>query len=69
MLVEPGATVMNSVGIKAYTSCAEGFTATVATLHNGLYGAILAVLQNGNDAVAVATAVAASPWGTGTFSV
>ena len=66
---EPGATVMNGVGVKAYTSWAEGFTATVATLHNGLYGAILAALQNGNDAVAVAAAVAASPWGTGAFGV
>ena len=44
---EPGATSMNSVGVKAYTSWAEGFTATVATLGNGLYAPILAALQQG----------------------
>jgi len=66
---EPGATVMNSVGVKAYTSWAEGFTATIATLRNGLYGPILAALRKGDDAVAVAAAVASSPWGTGAFGV
>jgi len=66
---EPGATVMNSVGVKAYTSWAEGFTATVATLRNGLYGPILSALRRGDDAVAVAAAVASSPWGTGAFGV
>ncbi len=66
---EPGATSMNSVGVKAYTSWAEGFTATVATLRNGLYGPILSALQKGDDALAVAAAVAASPWGTGAFGV
>ena len=50
---EPGATVMNSVGVKAYTSWAEGFTATVATLRNGLYGPILAALSR---------ATTPSPW-------
>jgi len=66
---EPGATVMNSVGVKAYTSWAEGFTATIATLRNGLYDPILAALRKGDDAVAVAAAVASSPWGTGAFGV
>lgn len=66
---EPGATDMNGVGVKAYTSWAEGFTATIATLRNGLYGPILAALQKGDDALAVAAAVAASQWGTGAFGV
>ncbi len=66
---EPGATAMNGVGVKAYTSWAEGFVATVATLRDGLYGPILAALQRGDDALAVATAVAASPWGTEAFGV
>ena len=65
---EPGATSMNSVGVKAYTSWAQGFTATLATLHNGYYGGILAALRAGDNAIAVADAVAASPWGTGNFS-
>jgi hypothetical protein len=66
---EPGATSMNSVGVKAYTSWTQGFTATVATLHDGYYTDILAALQNGGDAQAVADAVAASPWGTQAFVV
>ena len=65
----PGATVFNSVGVKAYTSWAQGLRATVITLNNGLYGGILAALRSGHDANAVADAVAASPWGTGSFRV
>jgi len=65
---EPGATAMNSVGVKAYLSWAQGFTATIATLRNGYYGGILAALRAGDDAIAVADAVASSPWGTGNFS-
>ena len=65
---EPGATSMNSVGVKAYRSWAQGFQATITTLRNGYYGGILAALRRGDDAFAVAAAVAASPWGTGSFS-
>ena len=65
----PGATSMNSVGVKAYVSWAQGLAATLNTLHNGLYERILAALRAGNDAQAVADAVAASPWGTGSFAV
>jgi len=64
----PGATVFNSVGVKAYTSWAQGLKATVITVHNGYYGGILEAMSRGNDAQAVADAVAASPWGTGSFS-
>ena len=64
----PGATVFNSVGVKAYTSWAQGLKATVITMHNGFYGGILDALSRGNDAQAVADAVAASPWGTGSFT-
>ncbi len=65
----PGATSMNSVGVKTYLSWAQGLAATVNTFNNGLYGGILAALRAGNDAQAVADAVAASPWGTGSFDV
>ena len=65
---ERGATSMNSVGVKAYLSWAQGFQATIATLRNGYYGRILAALRAGDDAIAVANAVATSPWGTGNFS-
>jgi peptidoglycan hydrolase CwlO-like protein len=64
----PGATVFNSVGVKAYTSWVQGLKATVITIRNGYYGGILSALARGNDAQAVADAVAASPWGTGSFT-
>ena len=64
----PGATVFNSVGVKAYTSWKQGLQATVITLKNGYYGGIIDALRRGNDSTAVAAAVGASPWGTGNFS-
>ena len=64
----PGATIFNSVGVKAYKSWAQGLEASVITINNGFYGGILAALRRGNDAQAVADAVAASPWGTGSFN-
>ena len=64
---EPGSYPMNSVGVQVYTSWAEGFRATLTTLANGHYGAILAALASGDSAQAVAGAVAASPWGTAPF--
>ena len=64
----PGATVFNSVGVKAYTSWRQGLEATVKTMKNGYYDAIIAALRQGNDSAAVAAAVGASPWGTGDFS-
>ena len=65
----PGATIFNSVGVKAYKSWMQGLEASVITINNGLYGGILAALRTGNDGQAVAAAVAASPWGTGLFDV
>lgn len=64
---EPGSYPMNSVGVQAYTSWAEGFRATFTTLANGNYGGILATLAAGDSAQAVAAAVADSPWGTAAF--
>jgi peptidoglycan hydrolase CwlO-like protein len=64
----PGATIFNSVGVKAYTSWKQGLEATMITLKNGYYGGILDALKRGNDSEAVARAVGASPWGTGDFS-
>ncbi len=63
----PGATVFNSVGVKAYTSWKQGLEATVTTLKNGYYGGIIEALRRGDDSTAVAAAVGASPWGTGNF--
>ncbi len=64
----PGATIFNSVGVKAYVSWKQGLEATMITLKNGYYGGILEALKRGNDSEAVARAVGASPWGTGDFS-
>ncbi|MGO8683738.1 MAG: coiled-coil domain-containing protein [Thermoleophilia bacterium] len=66
---EPGASDMNAVGVKAYASWSEGLTATIATLENGDYANIIAALRAGQNAAAVAAAVAVSPWGTQPFSL
>ena len=51
-------------GVQAYPSYQEGLDANVAAITNGLYGGILSALRAGNNAQAVADAVASSPWGT-----
>jgi hypothetical protein len=61
----PGATSFNSVGVKNYESYQDGLTANIEAITNGRYPNILAALQAGNDANAVAQAIANSPWGTG----
>jgi hypothetical protein len=61
----PGASDFNSVGVKNYTSYAQGLDATVTTLRNGRYGEILAALLDGRSASRLASAVEGSPWGTG----
>jgi hypothetical protein len=60
-----GETQFNSVGVKNYVSYQDGLDANVKVINNGLYPNILAALQQGNDAMAVAKAITASPWGTG----
>lgn len=62
-----GASDINSVGVKSYTSFDQGVQATADTLNNGLYGGILDALRSGTSAMAGADAVANSPWGTGTL--
>ena len=61
----PGATDLNSVGVKNFRSYEQGLQTTIDTLRNGLYGNILAALRDGKSAARVAQAVAESPWGTG----
>jgi hypothetical protein len=60
-----GETNFNSVGVKNYVSYADGLDANVKVINNGLYSNILAALQRGDDAHAVAQAITNSPWGTG----
>lgn len=64
----PASTTWNSVGVKSYPDWKTAIRATTQTLRNGQYRGILAALKSGNNAEAVARAVAASPWGTGDFS-
>jgi len=61
-----GESTFNSVGVKNYASYQDGLDANVQVINNGLYTNILAALHQGNNAQAVAQAVANSPWGTGT---
>ncbi len=62
-----GETRFNSVGVKNYASYQDGLNANVQALTNGLYSNILSALTQGNDANAVARAIANSPWGTGSL--
>lgn len=57
----------NTVGVKNYADPNQGLAATIATLRNGKYGNILAALKSGNNARTTASALAASPWGTGSL--
>jgi murein DD-endopeptidase MepM/ murein hydrolase activator NlpD len=63
-----GATIWNSIGVRTYPDWTTAIRATTQTLKNGQYRGILAALKAGDNALAVARAVGASPWGTGDFS-
>lgn len=66
-----GATNYNSVGVKNYRTRADGIQATMTTLENGRYDAILQALRSGNPytfAEPLAIATALRTWGTGTFA-
>lgn len=63
----PGATSINSVGVKSYGSMEQGIQATAETLQNGYYDDIMSAMQSGTDPMQAAVAVANSPWGTGSL--
>jgi hypothetical protein len=65
---EPGSWSINSVGVQHYASWGQGLRATVVTLRNGRYPAMIAALRAGNDAQRYADAAAASDWGTGQYT-
>lgn len=67
-LPEPGSRPINSVGVQAYISWRQGLRANAATIRNGYYPGVLAALEAGGDAQAVADAVSQSPWGTQAFT-
>lgn len=57
----------NSVGVKNYGTAQGGIQATIDTLNNGRYGAIISALRSGKSAMADAQAEATTPWGTGSL--
>ena len=69
-LPEPGASDLsgNVAHVKVYSTIDVGVAATVSVLSEQPYAAVVAALA-GNDAFAIARAVAASRWGTPDFSV
>jgi hypothetical protein len=72
-LPRPGSHRINTTGpgqgVQAYISWGQGLAATRLTLSGPDYASIRAALTSGNDAQRAADAVAASPWGTGRFTV
>lgn len=64
-----GASNINSVGVKSYTSFDQGVQATAETLQNGMYDNVLEALRAGTDPMAGAVAVANSHWGTGSLVI
>lgn len=68
---ESGASNYNTVGVKNYTSQTQGTQATVTTLRNGHYPALLAAMQTGDPYTYIdPNGVAANirTWGTGNFA-
>lgn len=61
----PGCTNYNDVPVRNYKTFTDGIAATLATLHNGNYQAILdAIADPGASAEDVLRAVATTEWGT-----
>lgn len=59
-----GSTSYNSAGVQNYPSHDAGVQATVQTLSNGKYAAILGALRGDSGPQAIASAIGRSPWGT-----
>jgi hypothetical protein len=64
----PGSEAYNRVGVQHYPSARVGVDATVKTLLNDRYTALVQAIREGRSARAMADALAASPWGTGTLA-
>lgn len=60
-----GASSYNSVGVKNFPNAQAGIAATVKTLKNGNYPAILQALKSGNPSWSAQLAQNLSTWGTG----
>lgn len=62
---KPGTTDYNSHGVKNYPDPATGLSATVKTLLSSSYSGIVDALRRGAPPSKAASALRASPWGTG----
>jgi hypothetical protein len=61
----PGATSINSVGVRAYANLSDGETATLNTLRQANMKPIRDVLMSGNATIdEIEAAIASTPWGT-----
>ena len=61
----PNSTDYNAQHVKNYATYLDGVRATVATLNNGYYDNILALIRTDNVAAGdICKAIDASPWGT-----
>ena len=60
----PGSFAINSQGVQAYPTEAEGITATVQTLQNGLYPQIVSALRSGQPAAFLDAQGEIQTWGT-----
>lgn len=57
-----GGTVVNSAGVKAYPTVADGVAATAATLDYGAYSGVVGALRQGSSLVDIWTEINSSPW-------
>lgn len=58
----PGATTINSHGVKRYADQQTGITSTIRLMLNGLYPGLINALRAGNDAESIIQGFASSPW-------
>lgn len=59
----PGATNYNSAGVKNYVTTQDGWSATITTLFNGYYTALVHELRNPRSAEDTISFIYSSPWG------
>jgi hypothetical protein len=60
----PGSRAINPEGVQQYPTEAEGITATVQTLRNGLYPQLVRALQTGNTTLFFGATAEMARWGT-----
>ena len=59
----PNATDFHNLGVKNYATMEDGLSATLRTIENGDYSAILEAYVNATNPFDITNAIVASPWG------